>query len=91
MQRQWQDPERFIAEVVTRSGLLIPDTGRVEDARAFSFPHRTFREFLAATALERDMGAWAAGLGLGLRRRRWWWRRRRRRSWRPRLLSRPRW
>jgi hypothetical protein len=63
LQRQWQDPERFIAEVVTRSGLLIPDTGRVEDARAFSFPHRTFREFLAATALERDMGAWAAGLG----------------------------
>ncbi|MBK9648666.1 MAG: NACHT domain-containing protein [Deltaproteobacteria bacterium] len=63
LQRQWQDPERFITEVVTRSGLLIPDTGRVEGARAFSFPHRTFREFLAATALERDMGAWAAGLG----------------------------
>ena len=63
LQKQWGDPESFIAEVVTRSGLLIPDTGRVEDARAFSFPHRTFREFLAATALERDMGAWAAGLG----------------------------
>jgi hypothetical protein len=63
LQKQWGDPESFIAQVVTRSGLLIPDTGRVEDARAFSFPHRTFREFLAATALERDMGAWAAGLG----------------------------
>ena len=44
---------------------LIPDTGRVEDAHSFSFPHRTFREFLAATALERDMGAWAAGIGDG--------------------------
>jgi formylglycine-generating enzyme required for sulfatase activity len=58
-------PATFIAEVAERTGLLIPDTGRVRDANAYSFPHRTFREFLAATALERDMGAVGAGVASG--------------------------
>ena len=60
--QHWGSTETFIAEVATRTGLLIPDTGRVKGATAYSFPHRTFREFLAATALERDMREWAAGL-----------------------------
>jgi formylglycine-generating enzyme required for sulfatase activity/predicted phosphodiesterase len=54
--KHWTSPAVFVAEVAERTGLLIPDTGRVKDATAYSFPHRTFREFLAATALERDMG-----------------------------------
>ncbi|MBK9369729.1 MAG: SUMF1/EgtB/PvdO family nonheme iron enzyme [Deltaproteobacteria bacterium] len=60
--KHWPSAAKFIAEVAERTGLLIPDTGRVRDATAYSFPHRTFREFLAATALERDMGAVAAGV-----------------------------
>jgi formylglycine-generating enzyme required for sulfatase activity/predicted MPP superfamily phosphohydrolase len=60
--KHWPSPAAFVAEVAERTGLLIPDTGRVRDASAYSFPHRTFREFLAATALERDMGAVAAGV-----------------------------
>jgi formylglycine-generating enzyme required for sulfatase activity/predicted MPP superfamily phosphohydrolase len=60
--KHWPSAAKFIAEVAERTGLLIPDTGRVRDASAYSFPHRTFREFLAATALERDMGAVAAGV-----------------------------
>ncbi|MBK9648671.1 MAG: SUMF1/EgtB/PvdO family nonheme iron enzyme [Deltaproteobacteria bacterium] len=63
--KHWPSPAAFVAEVAERTGLLIPDTGRVRDATAYSFPHRTFREFLAATALERDMGAVAAGVASG--------------------------
>ncbi|MBK7760306.1 MAG: SUMF1/EgtB/PvdO family nonheme iron enzyme [Deltaproteobacteria bacterium] len=63
--KHWPSAAKFIAEVAERTGLLIPDTGRVRDATAYSFPHRTFREFLAATALERDMGAVAAGVASG--------------------------
>jgi formylglycine-generating enzyme required for sulfatase activity/predicted MPP superfamily phosphohydrolase len=63
--KHWTGPAAFIAEVAERTGLLIPDTGRVRDANAYSFPHRTFREFLAATALERDMGAVGAGVVAG--------------------------
>ncbi|MBK9367636.1 MAG: SUMF1/EgtB/PvdO family nonheme iron enzyme [Deltaproteobacteria bacterium] len=63
--KHWPSAAKFIAEVAERTGLLIPDTGRVKDATAYSFPHRTFREFLAATALERDMGAVAAGVASG--------------------------
>jgi formylglycine-generating enzyme required for sulfatase activity/predicted MPP superfamily phosphohydrolase len=63
--RHWSSPAAFVAEVAERTGLLIPDTGRVRDANAYSFPHRTFREFLAATALERDMGAVGAGVASG--------------------------
>jgi hypothetical protein len=63
--KHWSSPAAFIAEVAERTGLLIPDTGRVRDASAYSFPHRTFREFLAATALERDMGAVGAGVAAG--------------------------
>ncbi|MCK6522141.1 SUMF1/EgtB/PvdO family nonheme iron enzyme [Myxococcota bacterium] len=63
--KHWSSPATFVAEVAERTGLLIPDTGRVKDATAYSFPHRTFREFLAATALERDMGAVAAGVAEG--------------------------
>jgi formylglycine-generating enzyme required for sulfatase activity/predicted phosphodiesterase len=63
--KHWPSPAAFIAEVAERTGLLIPDTGRVRDANAYSFPHRTIREFLAATALERDMGAVAAGVSSG--------------------------
>jgi hypothetical protein len=63
--KHWPSPAAFVAEVAERTGLLIPDTGRVRDASAYSFPHRTFREFLAATALERDMGAVAAGVASG--------------------------
>ncbi|MCK6522050.1 SUMF1/EgtB/PvdO family nonheme iron enzyme [Myxococcota bacterium] len=60
--KHWSSPAAFVAEVAERTGLLIPDTGRVRDATAYSFPHRTFREFLAAMALERDMGAVGAGM-----------------------------
>jgi formylglycine-generating enzyme required for sulfatase activity/predicted MPP superfamily phosphohydrolase len=63
--KHWPSPAAFVAEVAERTGLLIPDTGRVRDASAYSFPHRTFREFLAATALERDMGAVGAGVAAG--------------------------
>jgi hypothetical protein len=63
--KHWPSAATFIAEVAERTGLLIPDTGRVRDASAYSFPHRTFREFLAATALERDMGAVGAGVASG--------------------------
>jgi formylglycine-generating enzyme required for sulfatase activity/predicted phosphodiesterase len=63
--KHWSSPAAFVAEVAERTGLLIPDTGRVRDASAYSFPHRTFREFLAATALERDMGAVGAGVAAG--------------------------
>ncbi|MBK9369612.1 MAG: SUMF1/EgtB/PvdO family nonheme iron enzyme [Deltaproteobacteria bacterium] len=63
--KHWSSPAAFVAEVAERTGLLIPDTGRVRDASAYSFPHRTFREFLAATALERDMGAVGAGVASG--------------------------
>ncbi|MBK9648731.1 MAG: metallophosphoesterase [Deltaproteobacteria bacterium] len=63
--KHWPSAAKFIAEVAERTGLLIPDTGRVRDATAYSFPHRTFREFLAAAALERDMGAVAAGVASG--------------------------
>ncbi|MCK6522049.1 metallophosphoesterase, partial [Myxococcota bacterium] len=63
--KHWPSPAAFIAEVAERTGLLIPDTGRLRDATAFSFPHRTFREFLAASALERDMGAVGAGVAPG--------------------------
>jgi formylglycine-generating enzyme required for sulfatase activity/predicted phosphodiesterase len=66
LSKHWSNPATFIAEVAERTGLLIPDTGRVKDATAYSFPHRTFREFLAATALERDMGAVAAGVASGV-------------------------
>ena len=55
LRRHWSSPVAFIAEVAEHTGLLIPDTGRVHDATAYSFPHRTFREFLAATALARDL------------------------------------
>ena len=65
LRKHWPSAAKFIAEVAERTGLLIPDTGRVRDASAYSFPHRTFREFLAATALERDMGAVAAGVASG--------------------------
>ena len=65
LSKHWPSPAAFVAEVAERTGLLIPDTGRVRDATAYSFPHRTFREFLAATALERDMGAVAAGVASG--------------------------
>jgi formylglycine-generating enzyme required for sulfatase activity len=63
--KHWTTTTDFISEVAERTGLLIPDTGRVRDATAYSFPHRTFREFLAATALERDMGAFGAGVASG--------------------------
>jgi formylglycine-generating enzyme required for sulfatase activity/predicted phosphodiesterase len=63
--KRWASSAAFVAEVAERTGLLIPDTGRVRDASAYSFPHRTFREFLAATALERDMGAVGAGVASG--------------------------
>ena len=63
--KHWPSAAKFIAEVAERTGLLIPDTGRVRDATAYSFPHRTFREFFAATALERDMGAVAARVASG--------------------------
>ncbi|MCK6516917.1 SUMF1/EgtB/PvdO family nonheme iron enzyme, partial [Myxococcota bacterium] len=65
LSKHWSSPASFVAEVAERTGLLIPDTGRAKDATAYSFPHRTFREFLAATALERDMGAVGGGVAAG--------------------------
>ncbi|MBK7761739.1 MAG: NACHT domain-containing protein [Deltaproteobacteria bacterium] len=64
--RPWDGPEAFVAEVAERTGLLIPDTGKLDGARAFLFPHRTFREHLAATALAKGLGRWGGWAG-GLR------------------------
>ncbi|MCK6515676.1 SUMF1/EgtB/PvdO family nonheme iron enzyme, partial [Myxococcota bacterium] len=63
--KHWTSPAAFVAEVAERTGLLIPDTGRVRDASTYSFPHRTFREFLAATALARDIGPVGANVASG--------------------------
>jgi formylglycine-generating enzyme required for sulfatase activity len=68
--RPWGGPEAFVAEVAERTGLLLPDTGRLEGARAFQFPHRTFREHLAATALAAGLRRWG-GLGRAERWRAW--------------------
>ncbi|MCK6522051.1 SUMF1/EgtB/PvdO family nonheme iron enzyme [Myxococcota bacterium] len=65
LRKHWTSPAAFVAEVAERTGLLIPDTGRVRDAKAYSFPHRFFREFFAATALERDMVAVGGGARSG--------------------------
>jgi formylglycine-generating enzyme required for sulfatase activity len=66
----WGGPEAFVAEVAERTGLLIPDTGRLEGAKAFLFPHRTFREHLAATALATGLRRWG-GMGKAERWRAW--------------------
>lgn len=57
----WGGPEAFLAEVAETTGLLVPTTSNAEDAPAFAFPHRTFREHLAAVALERDLAVHGIG------------------------------
>jgi formylglycine-generating enzyme required for sulfatase activity len=61
----WGSPEAFVTEVAERTGLLIPDTGKLDGARAFLFPHRTFREHLAATALVKGLERWGGMDGDG--------------------------
>lgn len=57
----WGGPGAFLTEVAETTGLLVPTTSFAEGAAAFAFPHRTFREHLAAVALERDMAEKGVG------------------------------
>ncbi len=50
--RHYTDAASFFRDVAAISGLLVPSDAR---CTGYHFPHRTFREFLAAQALERDI------------------------------------
>ena len=56
----WAGADLFLAEVAETTGLLVPDT-RGRGAAGYLFPHRSFREYLAATALEADIGVHGLG------------------------------
>lgn len=62
--RAWLEPfggaEPFLAEVARTTGLLVPE-GPSGAPDGYRFPHRTFREYLAAQALEADLAE--AGVG----------------------------
>jgi len=60
LQEQWTDAERFLADVAHRTALLMP-VPNAEEVEGYAFPHRTLREFLAATALEGDIGVHGIG------------------------------
>lgn len=57
----WGGPGAFLTELAETTGLLVPTTSSADGAPAFAFPHRTFREHLAAVALERDLGVHGVG------------------------------
>ena len=56
---KFTDTNQFLRDVAQVTGLLVPDRDLNPDG--YYFPHRTFREFLAAQALAEDIGA--EGLG----------------------------
>ena len=61
VERIWGGLTTFLAEVAEVTGLLVPDEGDPTRARGYHFPHRTFREYLAATALVLDMAEQGIG------------------------------
>jgi formylglycine-generating enzyme required for sulfatase activity len=54
--RIWGGHEVFLEEVAHTTGLLVPETASVAGASGYLFPHRTFREYLAAKGLAPDIG-----------------------------------
>ena len=59
LKEKFSTPAQFLSDVAQVTGLLVPD--RDPNPDGYYFPHRTFREFLAAQALAEDIGA--EGLG----------------------------
>lgn len=53
--RVWHGASGFIAELSETTALLVPGGLQVELAREFAFPHKTFREHLAAIALAEEL------------------------------------
>jgi formylglycine-generating enzyme required for sulfatase activity len=56
----WGGAEAFLAEVAHTTGLLVPE-GPPRAPDGYRFPHRTFREYLAAQALEAELAADGVG------------------------------
>lgn len=56
----WRGLAEFLRDVAETTGLLVPDPN-LAMAERYGFPHRSLREFLAAKALEADIGRHGIG------------------------------
>jgi formylglycine-generating enzyme required for sulfatase activity len=65
---RWQTPESFLADVARCTGLLVPDRHSETLRGCYHFPHRTFREYLAALALAVEIADAGVGGSAGLER-----------------------